>query len=412
MSLCRYLPTPSERMATMWSLLPIKDAIVLEYGPAGTTHYSMSLFGSLGVEPDQSLFTTHLSEDDVIMGEVTRLEESILELDKSHHPKVIFVMASAVVAVIGTDIKGVCAYMQEKVKARLIPMEQAGFKGDYTIGLKESYYMLADKIVCSPVTKEKATYNILGASAGSYRIRSDVWELQDLMSQAFGWTCGQIFGLEGDIEGLEQAASAELNLVIRKEALPAAKHLKEKYGIDYIYQAPYGYSQTLTWLTNISEKINCQVNEKVIARIQKKAKTVMQYKMYAMMYKRRPKAVVVGDYDLLLGFKAICDEIGVKMESMICSHSLKGIEELPKEMIYYTTEKERIKRLKELDYHLLFGDDISIHIASSTNTTLSVSFPFVNQVQIAEHLPLMGERGCDYILETVEKYFKTLGSGM
>ena len=46
-----------------------------------------------------------MNEDDVVMGDVTRLEEAIVELDKSYEPKVIFVVASSISAVIGTDIK-------------------------------------------------------------------------------------------------------------------------------------------------------------------------------------------------------------------------------------------------------------------------------------------------------------------
>ena len=45
MSLVRFLPTPSDRMGIIWSLLAVQGAIVLEYGPAGTTHYSMGLYG-------------------------------------------------------------------------------------------------------------------------------------------------------------------------------------------------------------------------------------------------------------------------------------------------------------------------------------------------------------------------------
>ena len=43
----------------------------------------------LGVDWQQRLFTTHMNEDDVVMGDVTRLEEAIVELDKSYEPKVI-----------------------------------------------------------------------------------------------------------------------------------------------------------------------------------------------------------------------------------------------------------------------------------------------------------------------------------
>ena len=91
MSLVRFLPVPSDRMGMLWSLLTIAEALVLEYGPSGTTHYSMGLYGNLGVQVMNRLFTTHLSEDDVIMGDVKRLEDSILELDKMYRPKVVFV---------------------------------------------------------------------------------------------------------------------------------------------------------------------------------------------------------------------------------------------------------------------------------------------------------------------------------
>ena len=142
MSLVRFLPTPSDRMGIIWSLLAVQGAIVLEYGPAGTTHYSMGLYGGLGLRFQNRMFTTHMSEDDVVMGDVTRLEDAIVELDKSYAPKVIFVVASSVTAVIGTDIKGVCRYMQNEVKAKLVAFEQGGFRGDYSVGLAETYKLL------------------------------------------------------------------------------------------------------------------------------------------------------------------------------------------------------------------------------------------------------------------------------
>lgn len=48
MSLCRFYPPASDRMAIIWSLMPIQNAIVLEYGPAGTTHFGGGLYSSLG----------------------------------------------------------------------------------------------------------------------------------------------------------------------------------------------------------------------------------------------------------------------------------------------------------------------------------------------------------------------------
>ncbi len=74
MSLVRFLPTPSDRMGILWTLLNIEGSVIVEYGPAGTTHFSMGLFGDLGIEQENRLFTTHMREEDVIMGDTSRLE--------------------------------------------------------------------------------------------------------------------------------------------------------------------------------------------------------------------------------------------------------------------------------------------------------------------------------------------------
>ena len=186
MSLTRFYPTPSDRMAIIWSLTPIKDAVVLEYGPAGTTHFGNGLYNSLGIKTSGVLFTTHISEDDIVMGDVSRLEQAILEVDQAYHPKIIFVVAAAVIAVIGSDIAGVCQYMQDQVDARLISFEEGGFRGDYTYGLRSVYRMFAREVI-RPAPRKEKTYNILGASAGSFRMKSDVWEIKNLMREACGW---------------------------------------------------------------------------------------------------------------------------------------------------------------------------------------------------------------------------------
>ena len=125
----------------------------------------MGLYGTLGIDFENRLFTTHMSEDDVVMGDVTRLENAIKELDASYEPEVIFVVASSVSAVIGTDIKGVCNYMQNEVKAKLVSFEQGGFRGDYGIGLNEVYKLLVKNL---PQKSDKINdaYNIIGASMG------------------------------------------------------------------------------------------------------------------------------------------------------------------------------------------------------------------------------------------------------
>lgn len=411
MALCRYLPTPSERMGAIWTLLTIKDAIVLEYGPAGTTHYSVSLFGSMGISPNQNLFSTHMSEDDVIMGDVSRLEDALQEIDQNYSPKVIFVVASSVSSVIGTDIRGVCRYMQEELNAKLIPVETGGFKGDYTVGIREVYQLLQKHLVGKTADTIPNSYNILGASAGAYRIQSDLWEIRSLMQQAFGFHQNGVFGMESSVSDLGQLGNAALNLVLRAEALPVAQQMEKEYGIPYVYGAPYGYQGTETWMKEIAEKTNTSISDEVKQMLMERKSTAMNFKMYARMYQMNPnppKAAIMADYDTLKGLMQICQEIQIETDLCACPHNLQSIEQAESCIIHFKTEREQINAFKELKHHIVLADDVSLHLCDDSNTKICVSFPLVSHSQIATHLPFMGIRGMDLLLESVDQYYQNL----
>ncbi len=411
MSLCRYLPTPSDRMAVMWTLLNVEQAVVLEYGPAGTTHYSMGLFGTMGISPDCGLYTTHMSEDDVVMGSVARLEDAIIELDRSYSPKVIFVVASAIAAVIGTDLVGVCAYMQERVNARLLPLESGGFRGDYTVGLCEAYTMLVRELAEVKMNKKQNSFNILGASSGSYRIHSDLWEIQDLMKRAFGLKLNCAPGFQGSVEEIREMGAADVNLVLRFEALPAARLLQERFGTPYVYGAPYGYSGTERWLDKISKALGVPVASDIESELKKRKKESMTFRMYASMAQTTacpPAVALVGDYDTLIGLTVFFDELALPVDLRVCLHSLKPVEGPIDGIMHFTKERDRINALRGLHHHLVLADDVSLHLCDESNVGRCISFPIVARSQIARHLPLMGLRGADDLLETVRHYFDCL----
>jgi len=443
MSLYRYLPAPSDRMAVLWTLLSVKGTILLEYGPTGTTHYSIGLLGSMDLETENTFFTTHMSEDDVVMGDVSRLENAISELDENFSPPIIFVMASAITSVIGTDIKSICHYMQDRVKARLIAVDEGGFKGDYSAGLGRAYRLLAKELVQGADGK-KAVYNILGASAGSFRMRSDIGELKDLLRRAFGLEAGAVLGLESTPEEIAGMGSAAVNLAIGAWAIPCAEDLKERFGTPFVHGAPYGYSGTLQWLESIGTVLGQAPDSGLVEELKTKAQDARQMRMFAMMEGVRPKATLVGDYDLLRGLGDFLGEMGFTVENRICNHSLQGMPEPAPKMpphaahggmkppgmpphgmpsgphhggmkhpampeaspgiVCPATEEEKLIILKSLKDHLVLGDDISAHVVPKDNTCLTVSSPIFHRRQIATHLPIMGERGADWLMEAVYQY--------
>ncbi len=409
MSLTRYLPLPSDRMGAIWNLLGIEDSIVLEYGPAGTTHFSMSLYGELGVDRENSIFTTHMSEDDVVMGDVTRLEEAIVEIDRSYAPKVIFVVGSSIAAVIGTDVKGVCTYMQDKVSARLIAFDQGGFRGDYTVGNEAVWSLLTRELVkpCTGKEKDSATYNLLGVSAGSYRMCSDVWEIENLLREGFGLKANVKMCMDTSVDAIENAGTAGLNIVLREEAIGAAKWMEENCGVPYVFGTPYGYSGTLAWLESVGRAIGREPAPSLIARLRKKMEDASMYRMYGMMLKKdRPSAVLVGEYHVIAGLSDFLSGIGLPVSEKICLHTMKGITSPDKTICHFETEKERIDLLSGIHRAFVLGDDISMRMCPNDNIFYRISSPVIHGSQSATHLPIAGEKGTDALIEKIDEYFQ------
>ena len=404
MSLVRFLPTPSDRMGIIWSLLAVQGAIVLEYGPAGTTHYSMGLYGGLGLRFQNRMFTTHMSEDDVVMGDVTRLEDAIVELDKSYAPKVIFVVASSVTAVIGTDIKGVCRYMQNEVKAKLVAFEQGGFRGDYSIGLAETYKLLVRNLPKKDVAQEAGVYNIIGASAWRYRMASDIWEVKSLLDEALGLSCNACLCCDTSVEELEDMGLAQVNIVLGNEGLAAAKYLQEKFGTPYVYAVPYGYNGTLSFLAQVGEAVGREPDSMVLLRLQTKEKSLSRLSLFTMIGNNKPKkAVVKGDYDLVQGVSAFLEQGGITVLHKMCAHSLKAIVEPAADVEAYAEESDWLQVICGLQDTLILADDVALLQAEADNTKVLISAPFMNSA-VATHMPFMGERGADFLLEQMQAY--------
>lgn len=409
MSLTRFLPTPSDRMGILWSLLTIDDTVVLEYGPAGTTHFSVGLWGELGANRQNHLFTTHMGEENVIMGDVERLEKAIVEIDRNLSPKVIFVVASSVAAVIGSDIKGVCSYMQEKVNAKLVAFEQGGFRGDYSTGLGEVYNLLVKELVNTELTEKQDTVNLIGFSLGSYRALSDYKELEDLLERGFHLKIGACLCGETSLQSIEQMGTASLNLVLREEGIEAAKYLSRRFATPTVAGAPYGYKGTLEWLEKIEKALGRPLDPTVRAELEERVAESGEYWMMSkMMREDIPSAVLAGEYRTILGIGDFLEELGITVSHRICLHSLKKVPNPDAKVEIFRTEKERVDLMKGLYRKFILADDPSMSVCPADNIFLRISMPVVRGAQKARHLPLMGIRGADFILESVEEYLQML----
>ena len=173
-------------------------------------------------------FCTHVDENDIVMGDISRLEQAILEVDASCRPKCIFVVGSSLTSVIGADIRGLCRMLQGQVESLLVPFEHGGFRGDYSLGIADALEAAAEAIACPPAEKKPGAFNVIGACYDAFRVGSDTAEICRLMKAAFGMEPACILPYACGYDDVRRCTEAEISLVLRQEASRRGGHREKR----------------------------------------------------------------------------------------------------------------------------------------------------------------------------------------
>ncbi|NLY46219.1 MAG: oxalate:formate antiporter [Tissierella sp.] len=407
MDFYKFFPTPSDRMGTIWTLSTIKDAYIIEFGPAGTTHFAIEGLMQLNADHNANVYTTHINETDISFGKQDRLENAILEIDGQHNPKYIFIMASSISAIIGTDIDSICYEMQSKVNAKLIPITTGGYSGDHTLGIETTLDMLCKEAVKESENKIENSYNIIGNNADIFNFLSDVEEIKSLMKNGFGFDVNTIFTAYTSIDEIENTANANMNLVLRGEGIKAAKTLQKNHNIEYYYGKPYGLEGTTKWLRELEKVLGIKVNE---SYINKKTAQIRKYLMtfrFMIREVENKSTILVGDYDVVIGLADLVEELGLKVEAIIVKHKpckaiKKSISEKWASLIQFDiSERELENYLKSTPSYLLLADGSTLELENSSRLSMQIANPNFKKYSIYPHTPFVGYNGTLYMIQSL-----------
>ena len=407
MELYKYFPKPSDRMGTIWTLSPIKDAYIVEFGPAGTTHFAVEGMMQLNAESEADVFTTDMDDSDVAFGKTERLENTILEVDETYKPSIIFVMASSISAIIGTDVESVCFELEDKVDAKLIPITTGGYTGDYTDGIERTMDMLARDVVKRSEIKEVGSYNIIGNNIDTYNFLSDVEEIKSLMKNVFNLNVNTVFTAYTSMKDIEDAGRAKHNLVLRGEGIKAAKTFKKNNDIDFYYGRPYGLSGTMNWIREISQEFNLRPNESFLKeKMTMLRKALIGYKMMTRELKNK-KVVLVGELDTVLGLASFVEELGLLAEKIIVKHSVSNslkeiINEKYRDLIEFDLNEMQIENyLSNTETYLTLADGATLKLKNKTQVKLQIANPNFIKHNVYPYTPFVGLNGALYFIQSL-----------
>lgn len=397
MNIYKYFPVASDRMGIIWTLCSIEDACVIEFGPAGTTHYAVEGIGQLNANDSARFYSTHMEETDITFGSYERLEKSIKEVDINIKPKYIFVMASSVSSIIGVDVKSVCMELQNVVNAKLIPITTGGLKEDYNHGVDYALEIITKNIVKEP-RKKSDTFNIIGVNIDSFNFLSDGEEIRRMMNDIFNKDLNTMFTAYTSIDKLEKASEASLNIVVRKEGLKAAEYMKEKFNIPYVYGKPIGLKATVEWINNIKATMEYKINEeKLKQEIEMIKSHMMRVKSKIRAFENKNVAIFA-DGDTTISMKQFVEEMGLNIHRAEILHNFKSNSN---DVIINSGEYERFKYLKSNELLMILADGCTLDMKGNSKFKMQISNPNLNAVNIYQYNPFVGFRGTLLLIEKI-----------
>ncbi len=399
MGLHRFKPLPSGRMGILSTLATIHKAALVEFGCMGHMLYSGVTLKHAGVHEGCRLYSTHIDETDIALGDSTRLNHTIANVVKQNNPKVIFLLPSAIPEVIGTDLPALCQELQQDYPdVRLLPFGYGGFDIIQHRGVQEALLLLVKALPKEIEKTPRPTLNIIGSCADIFRFQADTAEILRIMEGAFEMKPVAVMTSDTSVEEIEKMGSAHINLVIRREGEAAAKHLEERFGTPYLMGRPYGIEGTIKWLEEVAEIAGLSIDSTFIKEERGMARSRLIPVMPALrhMIRSHPEEATLslgGHADVVKGILSFaCNELSLIKGTCWCDCPDMGSAELP-----YLSEKEWTKVIQQHDKGLLMASGEALEWAGRSSD-MQISNPDTKWRLHPYEPPFVGFRGAVHLV--------------
>lgn len=260
------------------AVLSFKNANVVFNGPRWCSVIAERELMAYDRTLEERLYCSHIEQTELLFGTGERIRD-IIEHQQRENPEtsLLAVLTSCSVGLIGDDVQGIVSSIEEKYP--VIVLDAGGLTGLFEEGYQTAMLEVFKKVkIKKSAVRNPKKVNLLGYCSYYPDSSGDLAELKRLLAEA-GFELGVCPGESGlNLQELQNLTESSLNVVISPElGLLPAEYLKECFGQEYVVlPAPYGCTQTLSWLKKIGE---CLSVEPELSKLEKEAKVMRENTM-------------------------------------------------------------------------------------------------------------------------------------
>lgn len=210
------------------------------------------------------IFCSGLREIDAILGDDEKLIKKMIHASKDIKPDLMALVGSPVPMVIGSDMVGIAAELEERTGIPCLGFDTTGTTY-YDQGVAMATIALLKKF--TPKSEMiPGTVNIVGATPLDFAYGDNIEDIKTLI-EGEGLSITACLSMGYTMETLKKASSAQINLAVSKAGLKIAQHMEVTYGIPYVCGLPVGNEMTKLYLEEVKKvaetKQSCILNGKV-----------------------------------------------------------------------------------------------------------------------------------------------------
>lgn len=205
-----------------------------------------------------------ISEQQIVFGGVTRLEEQLKSTAEVIDADLFVVITGCTAEIIGDDVPAVVrAYNEVKIdRPPLIHATGAGFRGNSYFGYNSVLEALFRDYVAPASKRKKGKVNLWGVTP-SFDVfwEGNLLELRRVL-EGIGLTVNSFFTDKDSLPAIKSAAEAKLNIVVSPvNGVAAADVFKEVHGVDhFITDLPIGAKATSDFLREVAQRLRISAN--------------------------------------------------------------------------------------------------------------------------------------------------------